>query len=244
MRIWSSFLCGRLRSALLLLAVLALNGGCLLQPAPLPPLAATPPGPIHLSVADEQLREVVCPAFTNHPAIRCEGVAGPEGAGAVPTVHLEARLLDSSRDGWRNAGISLVSFTTALVVSTSGTVEFIATETGPGSRTTTRHAWRGEGRVGMWSVIPFYTGFAGTMIGTALNEYRLPERLRADCALLRTGQDLAADLPPDFDPCAEYRAFLRDSYATVHAPLSELLARTNPGPAANRAERFANGERE
>ncbi len=231
--------------AVLLFAILPLSTACLLHPAPLPPQPAALPGPLHLSVADEQLRAVVCPAFTNHPAVRCGVAAVSSGVdiaeNTAPTVHLEARLLDSSRDGWRNAGISLVSLTTALVVSTSGTVEFSASSTAGSSPAASRQTWRSEGRVGMWSVIPFYTGFVGTMIGTALNEYRLPERLRSDCALLQTGQRMSADLPPDFDPCAEYRAFLRDSYAGVHAPLSELLARTT-GTDAGRAEVLPGGE--
>ena len=196
---------------------------CLIQPAPLPETRPTN-GPLRLIVNEGPLERVVCEAFSSEAEIHCGGPRtwSPEELGQGRVAVIDARIVSSSRDLLRNTGLSLASMTTLLMVSTSGTVEYgITLRKGPAGfdrpRRTTLH---GRGRVGMWSVIPFYTGLVGTWIGTAMNEYRRPERLRAAC--MTPGME--PDLPPDFDPCAEYRTFLMDSYARVHAPLREILS--------------------
>jgi hypothetical protein len=146
-----------------------------------------------------------------------------------PIAVIDARIVDSSRDLLRNTGLSIASMTTLLMVSASGTVEYRVTLPGAGGGfdRPRRTTLRGRGRVGMWSVIPFYTGLVGTWIGTAMNDYLRPENLRAACL----APEANPSLPRDFDPCAEYRTFLMDSYAEVHGPLLELLAarRANGG---------------
>lgn len=211
----------------LFLLVLGL-GGCLIQPAPLPPKAPYVTTPLRLVVPEEQLREIICEAFQDDMVVDCGGPESwsNEELTGGPSAVLNARIVDSSRDLWRNTGISLASFTTALVVTTSGTVEYTAVVK-TGAPEPARQSWRSRGRVGMWSVIPFYTGLAATWIGTAMNEYRLPEKLRAECLARKNGTASAAQANyKDFDPCAEYRVFLRDSYAGVHLPLRDMLART------------------
>lgn len=240
------------------------SGACLIQPATPPARVATPGGPMRLIVQDPILVEVVCPAFQTDPAVTCGGPARWSAADLSrgPTAFLQGRLVESSRDLWRNAGISVASFTTALIVSTSGTMEYtVLVRPDPDSDRTEKRSWRSRGRIGMWSVIPFYTGLAGTLIGTALNEYRLPDRLRAACLARRTGEPARAEAAAagtqnddlevrtetatktdptakagaeDFDPCSEYHDFLQDSYAPVHLPLRKTLGRyefARPEPA-------------
>ena len=122
----------------------------------------------------------------------------------------------------RNLEFSLVTLTTGLQVSTSAVVdyEFLLFHDESGKQPVARFRFQSRGRIGMWTILPVYTGFIGTVLGSALNTYRLPDKLRDACL-----RDSGADV------CRDYRDFLLDSWSKVRMDFrDQLLALAREGP--------------
>ncbi len=132
---------------------------------------------------------------------------------------VETRIVDPSLDYFRNAALSLASLTTGLVVSVSAKTRYRFTLECPARGEIRREfVLESRGRVGMWAVLPLYTGFLGTHMGTLLNGYRRPDRLKAACLRgERTGS-----LSPQ-EACLEYEAFLRSGFRSLRLPLLREL---------------------
>lgn len=135
-------------------------------------------------------------------------------------IDIVAEIRESSTDFVRNAGLSLLTLTTMLRLTTSGTTEFhFHTLTSGGiSR---HHVLRGKGRIGSWLILPLYAGLIGTSLGSVINDYREPQRLQSRCL----GNRRAGRIRPGSDACREYKEYLRDSFSRVRENLGDIIWR-------------------
>ena len=141
------------------------------------------------------------------------------------SLRINAKVKDSSHDYLRNSAYSLLTITTLVMVSssaeTSFNLEFRDNRNIDNQKKSRSLNLKSRGRIGMWAVIPLYTGFAGTTLGTILNSYRLPERVRVNC--FRALSDRQVSAPRDKPACKEYETFLRDSYSGVRLDFWQAL---------------------
>ena len=102
------------------------------------------------------------------------------GKGRGYELVVSAEIYDSSLDLLQNALFSLLSMTTYAAVSSSAQIKLNYTFFYNGRRVASEtHVT--TGRIGSWAVLPPWAGLMATLMGTALNSYRLPENLKAAC---------------------------------------------------------------
>jgi len=156
-------------------------------------------------------------------------VCGLEAAAALERepdllLHTDARIENPSLDAIRNASLSLLSLASAALVTTSGDTVFLL-DANLRQGESRRIEATGAGRTGIYALLPPWTGLAGVALGTPLNSYRRPDRLRATCLGDLRILALRGDVP---DPevsgaCREYRSFVRDSLAPARDDLLRQL---------------------
>lgn len=144
-------------------------------------------------------------------------------------LQVDTRIRHVSQDILRNLEFSLKTLTMGLQVSTSGVVvyDFRLYDR---QRKPLDGRFRGEGRIGMWTVLPLYTGLIGSSLGAALNSYRLPDSLRKTCL-----ENKGADAGYETDACNEYREFINNSFSKIRVDFRRyLLEGTISGNRGNR----------
>lgn len=97
-------------------------------------------------------------------------------------VHLESTVKGKSHDFFRNAGISLLTLSFGAIITHSADFEYtIHFPENKSSFDKPNLVFSATGRDGMYAVLPFYLGFASTVVGTGLNTYRTVDSLESYC---------------------------------------------------------------
>ncbi|MEM7184220.1 MAG: hypothetical protein AAF518_25195 [Spirochaetota bacterium] len=140
----------------------------------------------------------------------------------VFSLSVQPRISKSSYDLLRNVGMSLLTLTSGTFVSTSAEIEYtisLRKENTPLVSTKLQET----GRIGFYSFLPFYMGFAATGMGTALNTYRNPENLQKYCLHEKPNQMREFWEQTQEEYCREYEVVLKDSFYGIESKIFELI---------------------
>ncbi len=132
-------------------------------------------------------------------------------------VRVHAEITDSSSDYFQSMGKSLVTLTLGVFITNSAKIRFKI------EIPNKEKDIYSSGRIGRWGILPFYAGLVATNFGTLLNTYRNPEHLQKYCLnepISKLRKVLEAEKE---DYCAEYIAYLKDSFYKVEKEFIETI---------------------
>ncbi|MCP4755794.1 MAG: hypothetical protein GY866_33435 [Proteobacteria bacterium] len=203
--------CRRIRSILPVLSLIYLASSCAIKPNPIP--VHTGAKKIMRSVTidstDSTIASVICSEFEKSKVYERVYCTKGKNEKSDVTIKIGSRIRNPSTDFWRNTKLSLYSFTTLLLVSTSATIDYTFAFYYR-NRIIKTISYSTSGRIGVWAVQPPLMGFIGLSLGTILNDDKLPDRLQNECSR----SDKAAS-PYRNENCRVYRTFVQDSLSTI-----------------------------
>ncbi|MGK5095195.1 hypothetical protein WDW89_24695 [Deltaproteobacteria bacterium TL4] len=122
------------------------------------------------------------------------------------TLQIEPAIHEPSSDFLRNVFYSVATFTTIVLVSSSGTMEYHLSLSHR-DQIPQEVTFKNEGRIGVWCVQGPILGTLGTIVGTMINGDKRPDYLQQEC------------LQPNYaeakEACTFYNDFIQDSVAKL-----------------------------
>lgn len=170
---------------------------------------------VHFFSTDRVLVEIICESIENTLKGKCisdiefESLKESE---EILEVFIETQIKNSSSDYFINSGKSLLTLTLGVFLTTSAEVEFVYYIKTDSEENKTLSS---SGRIGHWGVLPVYTGFIATNLGTFLNTYRRPDHLQRYCLYEDPGSVRQVMEAKKEDYCRDYQLFLKDSFYKI-----------------------------
>lgn len=141
----------------------------------------------------------------------------------VKHIYLETQIRDASSDYFANAGKSLLTLTLGVFLTNSAKVDFIFYIEKNKQTLLENTSLSSNGKTGYWGVLPIYTGFIATNVGTFLNSYRNPDHLQRYCLYENPGEIRQVLETKKEEYCKDYELFLKDSFYKVQAKFFRII---------------------
>ncbi len=141
----------------------------------------------------------------------------------VKHIYLETQIKNVSSDYFTNVGKSLLTLTLGVFLTNSAKVDFIFYIEKNQQTLLDNTSISSEGKTGYWGVLPLYTGFIATNVGTLLNSYRKPDHLQRYCLYENPGEIRQVLETKKEEYCKDYELFLKDSFYKVQTKFFHII---------------------
>ncbi|MCB1157739.1 MAG: hypothetical protein KDK45_09565 [Leptospiraceae bacterium] len=183
---------------------------------------------VYLKSSDRVLQKIACETYAAKGVqIRCtdEIIEETKKISSLYEVYylsLEPQVRDSSSDLFRNNLFSLITFSTGAFVSVSAVVDY-KLDLRNSKQVLFQSYISSPGRQGYYAFLPVYMGLISTNLGTGLNTYRRPDKLRMYC-IEEEPDTWTKRLTQNRDEyCRDYENFLRDSFNRIEGKIMNVL---------------------
>ncbi|MBK8394442.1 MAG: hypothetical protein IPL26_04245 [Leptospiraceae bacterium] len=176
--------------------------------------------------SDQVLVDIICDSLVKAAIGSCVPTHDLSSNEKIKDVYIETQIKESSSDYFLSAGKSLLSLTFGVFLTNSAKVDFIFYVENSKETLLENTNLASEGRTGYWGVLPFYTGFIATNVGTLLNSYRRPDHLQKYC-LYESPDKIRQVLEANKEEyCKDYKLFLKTSFIKVQSVFFQHLQET------------------